>query len=406
LELALSKEISEKSPVPISEKDMETLQLNISRARHEFVNNENLTYQELDGIDNPDAYQIDDIVEIFIRANSGGTKLGKSDLLFSLLTSSWEEADEELESLLDDLNKGGFAFDRDFILKSCLTMLGKGARYEVSKFRDGKTKEEIIDKWESLSAAIKAVRDMLVAKTYIRSDRAMPSYQGLIPLIYFRFHNPAAFSANNSMSEYLLRVLVTGAFSGSPDNLIDKVVKNIQEHNNFILQEVFGVIRAEGRSLDITPDVIYSQSYGSRSVHLFFNLWYSAFNYSPALNENGPQVDHIFPQSLLKSVKDINPDTGKRNIMHYRAEHRDQIANCMLLTAEENGFSNKTDIPPSRWFSRERFESDEAHKNYLELHLIPNDEELWKLENFEKFIEARKELIKQKFSFMLQKSAE
>ena len=27
-------------------------------------------------------YKVDDIVEIFIRANSGGTKLGKSDLLF------------------------------------------------------------------------------------------------------------------------------------------------------------------------------------------------------------------------------------------------------------------------------------------------------------------------------------
>lgn len=406
LELALSKELAEKSPNPLSDKDMETLQVNVSRARQEFVNGENLVYQELDGIDNPEAYQIDDIVEIFIRANSGGTKLGKSDLLFSLLTSSWDDADEEIESLLEELNKGGFAFDRDFILKACLTMLGKGARYEVSKFRDGKTKEEIIDKWESLSAAIKAVRDMLVEKTYIRSDRAMPSYQGLIPLIYFKFHYPAAFSACNSMPEYLLRVLVTGAFSGSPDNLIDKVVKNIQENNSFNLNEVFGVIRAEGRNLDITPDVIYAQSYGSRSIHLFFNLWYSTFNYSPALTENGPQVDHIFPQSLLKSVKDINPDTGKKNIMHYRAEQRDQIANCMLLTAIENGASNKTNIPPSEWFSRDRFGTDEDHRSYLELHLIPNDPELWKLENFEKFIDARKELIKQKFSFMLQNSAE
>ena len=195
-------------------------------------------------------------MEIFIRANSGGTKLGKSDLLFSLLTSSWDEADGSMESLLEDLNQGGFAFDRDFVLKTCLTVLGKGARYEVAKFRDGKTKEEIISKWDSLSDAIKAVRDLLVNKTYIRSDKAMSSYLPLIPLIYYKYHYPEQFTSNAELTEYLLRVLVTGVFGGSPDNMIDKVVRSIQDQNNFVLKEVYGVIRAEGRSLEITPDEI------------------------------------------------------------------------------------------------------------------------------------------------------
>lgn len=69
---------------------------------------DNITYQELDGIDDPDTYKVDDIVEIFIRANSGGTKLGKSELMFSLLTSSWEESEGEMEVLLADLNESGF----------------------------------------------------------------------------------------------------------------------------------------------------------------------------------------------------------------------------------------------------------------------------------------------------------
>lgn len=401
LDLQIAQDLAKLSPEKLSDISMETLQINIARARQEFVNGDNITYQELDGIDNPDAYQTDDIVEIFIRANSGGTKLGKSDLLFSLLASSWEAADGEMESLLEDLNQGGFAFDRDFVLKSCLTMLGKGARYEVEKFRDGKTKEEIIGKWESLADAIKAVRDFLVTKTYMRSDKAMPSYLALIPLIYYRYHYPEKFSGNNQLADYVLRVLVTGVFGGSPDNLIDKVVRNIQEQGEFILSEVYGVIRADGRSLEITPEVIYEQYYGSRSIHLFFNLWYRAFDYTPALDANGPQVDHIFPQSLLKTVKDINPDSGKRNILHYRAEHRDQIANCMLLTADENGFSGKCDTEPSVWFARNRFKSDDEHQQYLKLHLIPDDPSLWTLEHFDDFIEARKLLIKEKFSYML-----
>lgn len=401
LDTQIAKDLRALATAPLSDEQEDKLEINVCRARQEFVHDDNITYQELDGIDNPDAYQVDDIVEIFIRANSGGTKLGKSDLLFSLLTASWEDADGEMEDLLEDLNKGGFAFDRDFVLKACLVVLGRGARYEVGKFRDGKTKEEIIEKWEDISSAIKAVRDFVVSKTYIRSDKAMPSYQALIPLICFRYHYHDQFNTTPGLQEYLLRSLVTGVFSGSPDNLIDKVVRNIHEQDRFVLHEVFDVIRADGRSLEITKDVIFDQYYGSRSIHLFFNLWYKDFDYTPALDENGPQVDHIFPQSLLKSVKDINPESGKKNILHYRAENRDQIANCMLLTAEENGFSGKCDTPPSEWFDESRFANNEEHQKYLALHLIPNDPELWKLENFDKFIAARKEMIAAKFSRML-----
>ena len=406
LDSQIAKEIIRAAPVKLTDEQEDMIELNVGRARKEFVNDDNITFQELDGIDNPDAYQVDDIVEIFIRANSGGTKLGKSDLLFSLLTSSWDDADGEMEALLEDLNAGGFGFDRDFVLKSCLTMLGKGARYEVAKFRDGKTKEEIIAKWGELSTAIKAVRDLLVAKTYIRSDRAMPSYLALIPLIYFRFHYPEKFARNQDLPGYLLRVLITGVFGGSPDNLIDKVVRRIEERQDFVLADVYDVIRADGRSLEVTPGVILDQYYGSRTIHLFFNLWYRDFNYAPALSANGPQVDHIFPQSLLKTVKDINPESGKRNILHYRAEHRDQIANCMLLTADENGFSGKCDTPPDQWFDRARFASDEEHERYLEMHLIPRDESLWNLERYDEFIEARKALIVQKFTYMLRKDVE
>jgi hypothetical protein len=43
----------------------------------------------------------------------------------------------------------------------------------------------------------------------------------------------------------------------------------------------------------------------------------------------------------------------------------------------------------------------EAHARYRRMHLIPSDPELWKLENFEAFIAARKALVAEKFSRML-----
>jgi hypothetical protein len=194
---------------------------------------------------------------------------------------------------------------------------------------------------------------------------------------------------------------VTGVFSGNPDNLIDKIVRNIQEQQDFVLNEVFGVIRADNRSLDITPDVIFNQYYGSRSIHLFLNLWYQDFDYTPALDANGPQVDHIFPQSLLKTVKDMNPESKKLNLLRYRSPQRDQIANCMLLTADENGFQGKNATHPDQWFDASRFPNEAAQARYFAIHLIPSNPELWHLDQFDRFIEARKALIADKFSRML-----
>jgi len=368
---------------------------NVWKAAQMFANNETLTYQELDSVDNPGAYTEDDIVEIFIRANAGGTRLGKSDLLFSLLTSSWDDADERMEELIDDLNRTGYDFSRDFILKTCLSLLKKGARYDVRKFRDGNTKESIIEQWDAIAAAIRDVRDFLYGKTFVRTDRAMPSYLTLIPVIYFRYHYPDQWRNVQGLDGYILRTLITGAFSGTPDTLIDKCTRLIDQDEDFIVPHLFGEIRADGRNLDITGETILGIQYGSRFIHLLFNLWYRDFNYLPSYQNNLPQVDHIFPQSLLKSIKGINPETGTRNLLRYKQSFRDQIANCMLLTAKENGAGGKGNTPPDEWFAGKPEE-------YLQMHLIPDDPELWKLENFERFLECRKDLVLEKFHYMLQ----
>lgn len=394
----LTGELARHSPESLGDQWRERLNENIERARMEFSQDENIAYQELDSLDEPEAYQEADVVEIFIRANAGGTKLGKSDLLFSLLTSTWDDADLEMEDLLDDLNKTGYAFDRDFVLKTCLTLLGKGASYEVNKFRDGKTKEQIIERWIQIADAIRDVKDFVHGKTFIRHDKALTSYLTLIPLIYFRYHFPDKWPTATHLDEYLLRTLVAGAFSGNPDNLIDKCVRTIQEQHDFQIHELFGAILADGRSLEVTPAMILGQHYWKREIHLYFNLWYSRFDYQPAFINNTPQIDHIFPQALLKKVKELNPVTRRRDLLYYKWPDRDQIANLMLLTAQENGAGGKSDTPPDEWFGRKIAEQGEG---YLDLHLIPKDRSLWKLEKFEAFIQARQQLILDKFGFML-----
>jgi hypothetical protein len=196
------------------------------------------------------------------------------------------------------------------------------------------------------------------------------------------------------VDEFLLRALLTGAFSGTPDQIIDDCVERLRQTKGFTVNEMFGVIRSKGRSLELTEDKFWNMGYGSDTVHLLFNLWYRDFNYTPAFEDNFPQVDHVFPQSALKKVKMINPDTGRKDLQRYRAADRNQLANCMLLTQQENGAGGKSDIPPDVWFA-------DKSEDYLDMHLIPKDPHLWELDRFEEFLTERKKLIRSKFQSLL-----
>ncbi len=392
--LAFAKEVIDSADRELTTDEQNKIGEHVALSFKTFRDDDGISYQELDSIENETLYTEDDVVEVFIRANSGGTRLGKSDLLFSLLTSSWEHADEEMEDLLAQLNQHGFSFPRDFVLKTCLTLLDQGARYEVTKFRKEGIREEIEERWDNISKAIRGVIDFVRGKTFIRCDKAMPSNLVLIPLIYVRYHFPQTWLQAKDVDRFLLRSLLAGAFSGTPDQLIDDLVTKIKQLGGFDANELFDVIRSKGRSLELTEDRFWQMGYGSATVHLLFNLWYRDFNYTPAYENNLPQVDHIFPQSALRKVKIVNPRTDRMDVLKYKEADRNQLANCMLLTQQENGAGGKSDTLPKDWFAGK----DRA---YLDMHMIPPDRELWELDRFEDFINERKKLVRQHFAYLL-----
>jgi len=307
----IKKDILANATDKLDDEKDDRIQENIELIRNVFCTQENIAYQIIDCVDRAEAYTDDDIVEIFIRANSGGTTLNKSDLMFSLLINSWEEADENMYELLDVLNKTGYKFTRDFIIKTCLVLLNQGARYNVDKLRDDKVRQGILDRWDAITKAIKTVKDYVYGNTFLKTDKTIPSYLSLIPLIYFAYHYSNKWANGyKDYDKYLIRTSLTGSFGGTPDNLLDKIVKQINEDQNFLLNNVFGAIREVNRSLELSKDTILGLNYWKKELHLFFNLWYG-FNYQPTLQNNYPAVDHIFPQSVLKQQKLPNPETGR-----------------------------------------------------------------------------------------------
>jgi len=362
---------------------------NIAKIFKMLKTSEIVSYQLLDSVDAPDLYELNDIVEVFIRANSGGTPLSKSELMFSLLTASWEDIEEELLEFTNSLNQGGYNFSRDFILKTSLILIGTGAKYDVKKFRNEDNIIKLNKKWEAIKKSISVIRDFLYKNTFIRSDKCLPSYLALIPLIYFHFNFPEKWREKDKkeLSFWIIQVSLAGSFSGTPDGLLDTIVKNIEEKEEFDVNSINNIILSKRRTIYLTPETIINAKYGQKRVYLIFNLLYKDIDFSPAFDGNIPTLDHIFPKSLLKKVKIENPKTG-RKIMKYPARIQDQIANLMILSSQEN-CEEKHDTSPEIWFR-------DKNEEYLRLHLIPQKEYLT-IENFEEFIKRRKRLIIKKF---------
>ena len=100
---------------------------------------------------------LDKVLQIFIRTNSGGTKLSYSDLLLSIATASWTQlnARQKIHGLVDELCSYGdeLTVDRDFVLKACLVLGDIGdVKFKVTNFtRENITKIE--QKWLSIRNA-------------------------------------------------------------------------------------------------------------------------------------------------------------------------------------------------------------------------------------------------------------
>ncbi len=390
LSTQIAKKLIKQSDIEMGSDKADLVISNIDRAKREFEVAEAIIFQEIDGTDEDTEYGFEDVVEIFIRANSGGTKLSKSDLMFTLLTTHWDVADTAMEEFLLELNDNRFDFGRDFVIKTAMSLLGYGAKYDVDKLRQEKVRKNIADNWEAITEAISAVRDEMVNKTFIRSDKALTSQNALIPLIYFRFHFKNEWKQGRFLKDYLIKVLLAGAFSGRPDGLIDKLVAEIKKSGKFDTKKIFSVIEADGRNLHISPESMLSNmGYGSGYIHLLFNLWYDT-SYKPANDGHLPQIDHIFARSLLQAEKVLNEKTGRMN-QKYSAWEINQLANCMLLTAAENGPGDKSDQALEKWLK-------DKDNEFLDLHCIPKNRKLWKIENYDGFIEARQKLICEKFS--------
>jgi hypothetical protein len=88
--------------------------------------------EQLDGVAQDYPYKT--IVDIFVRVNSGGTRLDPADLMFAVMKEEWEDVEEKIEDVAGLLsNEGRITFDKSLVLKCLVTAHGMGAELAPDK---------------------------------------------------------------------------------------------------------------------------------------------------------------------------------------------------------------------------------------------------------------------------------
>ncbi len=261
--------------------------------------------QELDGVANE--YPYDKILDIFVRVNSGGTKLDASDLMFAAMKEAWSEIEEVIEQTTEMLNSTNLQFDKTFPLKCLLVAHGRGAEASPEKFTgpDGDMLMAAINtNWAKAEQAFQELRDFLKNDLKIYADKVIRSYNSFIPLFDFLYHNPKPNEATRILLKaYHYKAQLFGWYSQGTDTVVNALhtIVGKPTPTGFPMPEIKEYFRKRGSATELTR--VHMNETRLRFI-LLNQVYVDQMGTSPfdmKFKGNDPHVDHIYPQSMLRS---------------------------------------------------------------------------------------------------------
>jgi len=308
-----------------------------------------------------------DVLEVFVRVNSGGMVLSKSDLVFSTIVLNIPDMERKFIELVDELNgRGEFDFDIDFIIKTSFVIFDKGARYDVDKLKDKEYVEKLKNEFNSFRNSTLSTIEFLKTDAKILSKRFLKSDLALIPIIDFIIHQPhqqLREGQSAQLRQYLYMSFFMRFYSYGPDGKLDVIHKKISG-DSFPLFEI-------SKYMADRPGVNYEFSKTMlNDLDLILNITQGGVFEIPQKRGWSLERDHIFPRSFLEQKRFSN-------------ELINNVGNLRLI--------NKT---------RNILKSDKLPDNDTEF-FGSNDVELKRL-----YLEARKDLTENNFRNFVQKREE
>ncbi|PEE73597.1 hypothetical protein COM81_27805 [Priestia megaterium] len=350
--------------------------------------------------------ELDKVLNIFIRVNSGGTKLSYSDLLLSIATAQWKERDarKTITSFVDELNNigDGFEFNKDFVLKTCLVLCDfNDIAFKVDNF-DSHTMKKIQQEWDSISQAIRlAVK--LVASFGFNYKTLTASYV-VIPVAYYLYkkENPHNFvesyryiEERKHIQHFTTVALLKRIFGGQPDNVL-KPIREIIKNNltTFPYDILKQRLKVTNKTLRFTEEEVEDllwNKYGNRYTFAVLSLLYPNLDYKNVFHQ-----DHIFPRSLLKSRNKLKKEGLGEEAIDYCVGNYDYIGNLQLIEGIPN--QEKSNKKFDKWLELICL-NEKDKEEYRNKHLIPNIE--LSVDNFKVFLTQRENLIREKLIKLL-----
>ncbi|GAA9900666.1 DUF262 domain-containing protein [Helicobacter pylori] len=317
------------------------------------------------------------VLNIFIRVNSGGVKLSYSDLLMSILTASFSsDIREKMNELVDALKLKGFPnMEQDQVLKTCLLLIGKDTTFELKNFNKNNIKE-IEENWEKITESIYNAAKLLETFGYVKY---LGSAYILSTLAYFYFLKQKMDKNDEEQAlKFVRNAQIMGYFGGSTDTKLSIIAHSIKEARAF---EAFNHNLAKHQTcpLKITNDAIEGMVFFNSHSRVFpvLQILYPNLNYKTTTFH----IDHIYPKSKFKK------ESEKLDKDFY--ECGNHLYNLQLLEGQEN--SAKKDKDPEVWL-KEEYKNEQAIEEYKKRNYIDPKLKLeW--ENIKEFRETREEAI-------------
>ncbi|GAA7537262.1 DUF262 domain-containing protein [Helicobacter pylori] len=324
------------------------------------------------------------VLNIFIRVNSGGVKLSYSDLLMSILTASFSsDIREKMNELVDTLKDKGFSnMGKDQVLKTCLLLIGKDTTFELKNFNK-KNIKEIEENWEKITESIYNAAERLETFGYAGY---LGSAYILSTLAYFYFLRQKMDKNDEQQAlKFVRNAQITSYFSSTTDTKLSAIAHSIKGVRTF---EEFNHNLAKHQTwpLKITNDTIEDMMYSSSSARVFpiLQILYPNLNCKTTTFH----IDHIYPKSKFKKNKKLDKD-------FYECENH--LYNLQLLEGKEN--SAKKDKDPEAWL-KEEYKDDKDIEEYKKRNYIDPTLKLeW--ENIKEFREKREGAIIKKLKEVL-----
>lgn len=259
--------------------------------------------QELDGVANQFPYRT--VLDIFVRVNSGGTKLDASDLMFAAMKEGWDEIEEAIEDTTELLNTTNLEFDKTFPLKCLLVVNGRGAEASPEKFTGAegtKLLQDMKENWDHAEQAFQELRDFLKSDLKVYADKVVRSYNSFIPLFDYLYFNPKPNERSKAlMRGYYYKAQLFGWYSQSTDSIINALHGIVGKPcvGGFPMEGIKANFRARGSASELRLDHL-SQT---RLRFILLNLVYvdqmGSSPFDVKFKGNEPHIDHIYPRHAL-----------------------------------------------------------------------------------------------------------